>query len=101
MRTGLVVFGIVLLVFGAVFFYWPTASASATGTEISQTPTSTTVYGSATLPTQLSIAAMLAGILMIVLGLLIPNYDRHVYATTVHDPDDVVVEKRYHRRRAH
>ncbi|HLG24102.1 MAG TPA: hypothetical protein VI564_04195 [Candidatus Nanoarchaeia archaeon] len=99
MRTGLLSLGVVLLVLGAVFYYFPIASASASGSQLEAGKTRT-VIGYASLPMQVSIASMIIGAILIVLGLALPGSQPNVYVETPERRVEHHTEKIVERRRA-
>ena len=88
MRSGLITLGTLLLVLGIVFFYLPTATTTATSVQTGEAPQTT--YAAATLPLQLSLAAMIGGVLLIIFGLFIPARETNVIVERHHRDEEVV-----------
>ncbi|MBI2657610.1 hypothetical protein HYX08_02850 [Candidatus Woesearchaeota archaeon] len=87
MRTGLVGFGVVLLVLGAVFFYMPIATTATAATTTEEGTTTKSVQAAAAIPPQLSIASMIAGVLLIMLGLVIPEPRVYIAERAEEEPE--------------
>jgi hypothetical protein len=75
MRSGMITLGIILLVIGAIFYFMPTQSAAAGANGAVQTAT-------LSLPTPISVALMVIGFGLLILGLVVP-YD--AWGTYVED----------------
>ncbi len=74
MKTGLIVIGIIFLVFGAIFYFMPTPSAGATTTIVTPDATNTkTSFASVIVPWQLTMALALIGFLLLLAGLILPD----------------------------
>ena len=76
MKTGLIVIGIILLVLGGIFFYLPLATTTATS-EVSNEAQGidrvSAVQAAATVPVQFSAGSMIIGLILTLLGFLIPD----------------------------
>ena len=112
MRTGLMAFGIILIVIGAVFYLVPTPTGSATATTITDgDATVKSSYAAVHIPTPLSIAVLLIGFILFVTGAVLPSrgelrrMERPVSSThveTVEEVDDSpVAAKRTVTRERH
>ncbi len=74
MRTGLLAFGVIFLVFGAVLYFLPSPTAAATTTNVGTDGASTkTSYASVSMSWQLTLALALVGVILIVLGATLPE----------------------------
>ncbi len=94
MRTGMIIFGVILLILGAVFYFVPTQSASAVTTTVNDGGVNTSSSSAAvSIPWALTLATSLIGAVLLILGLAFPGpYDRHTAAAdSTHE-----VEKRDH-----
>jgi hypothetical protein len=80
MRTGLIIFGIILLLVGAGLYYVPALGGQSTTTTPSSTSTS---YASITVPIIVTYLILIAGAITLILGLLIPD---PVRKTIIHEP---------------
>jgi hypothetical protein len=88
MRTGVLIFGGLLFILGLVFFFYPIAGASAAATTAGNGGTSTDIVrASATVPFQVSLALLLLGVLVLVIGLVAPGPE----PTVVREERDVHV----------
>jgi hypothetical protein len=74
MRVGLVIVGVLFLIFGGVFYAMPVQETTATTTTVSEGDSATrTAYASFVVPIQLILALLLSGLAIFVLGLAIPG----------------------------
>lgn len=91
MRTGLIAFGVLLMVLGAMFYYIP--RATTTVVSASDSGEVNTIRASAILPVQITIGGMILGVVLFILGLSIPDAEPRVYVAPEHK------EIRYQTRR--
>lgn len=82
-----------MLIFGAVFFFFPATSTTAQGTNVEDAAT-TTVVARAIIPWQLSVASMITGLVFMLLGIAISGSQPQVYVENTQEDKDVVYEKR-------
>lgn len=88
MKTGLIVFGVIFLVLGAVLYFIPTQTAGASTTTITEQGRDTArSYASVQVPWALSVAMIIIGFLLLVLG-IIPR-DKVIVKEQVSTPSTV------------
>ncbi|MBS3094654.1 hypothetical protein J4474_03240 [Candidatus Pacearchaeota archaeon] len=77
MRTGLIIFGVIFLVVGALLYFVPMQQiqADTTTTEGGNTDTRTS-SASVTVPVQWAYATGIIGLILLVMGLAIPSSNR-------------------------
>ena len=89
MRTGLLAFGILLLILGGVFYLYPVASTTATKTAVGDAPSSRTIQAAAIVPIQLILILLAAGFIFTLLGLIIPSDTKVEDVEKLHEHDHV------------
>lgn len=82
MRTGLLALGVLFFIFGAVFFLFPSATTTASGTDVDEAKTQT-VAARVIIPWQLSAASIITGLIFMVLGIALPDSHPHVRVENV------------------
>src|SRR3989344_1441694 len=70
MRTGLIVFGVIFLVLGALLYFVPTPSAGAT---VVLEQSARTWYASLAVPISITYAILAIGVILFILGLVLPG----------------------------
>ena len=94
MKTGLIVLGVILLVFGGVLYFMPAQTAVAATTTIQSGSTDTkTSYASLFVPLQVTISLVIIGLVLFVLGLILP--DPHSF-TKQELPETHILKTREH-----
>jgi hypothetical protein len=94
MKTSLIIFGIIFLVLGGIFYLNPTQSASATTTTQPTTGAADvrTSTASIQVPAAVTLAMLLIGSILLILGFVLGNQGRRTRArssTTVHSREQV------------
>lgn len=95
MRIGLLALGVLFFVFGAVFFLFPMASTTASGTDVDEARTQT-IAARAAIPWQLSVASIITGLIFMVLGIALPDSQPNVRVENVGNvsKEEDIAEKR-------
>ncbi|MBI2663596.1 hypothetical protein HYX15_03655 [Candidatus Woesearchaeota archaeon] len=97
MRTGLIIFGVVFLVFGVILYLMPTQTAEATKTTVGDGGRDTFVsYGSIEIPWPISLGLAIAGLILLIFGLIIPDSHRNYGSHNIDDNEEYseVIETR-------
>ena len=97
MRSGLLALGIIIFVLGAIFYVVPFTGTTAT--TVSEQNGVQNIFAGITIPQQLSLAGMLIGLLLVIIGIAAPSVKPVVIAPqhtrhTVTDEKHVIYEKR-------
>lgn len=74
MRTSLVIFGVIFLVIGGLFYFMPSQTAKATTTTVGAVTTDTrTSYATVSVPLPVTYAVLAIGLILSVLGFALPG----------------------------
>lgn len=93
MRTGLIIFGVIFLVIGALLYFIPLQQIKADTTTIGNGNTDTrTSSASLTVPIEWAYASGIIGFILLILGLALPNSNRRIDSKK--DSYDILVESR-------
>jgi hypothetical protein len=78
MKTSLIIFGVIFLVIGGIFYFYPTQTASATTTTNPDTglPDVRTSSASVQIPSSVTYAMLAIGAILLILGFVLGNTER-------------------------
>lgn len=73
MKTSLILFGVIFLVIGGVFYFMPSQTAQATTTTVGPTTDTRTSYATIQIPPSVTYATLLIGLALLALGFILPG----------------------------